>query len=130
MSKTIRGLILSSGAVIFGAWGFRLMTLLRHWKSDVSRWPHLLTLVVWMGIGAFLLHVGRRGDQASRRDYTGVVCSATAMLAFWGYRWMTLIMAPEGMDTRERAHLHLSSLFLVLGILLFVVGWHKRRTAH
>jgi hypothetical protein len=125
MSKKVRALLISVGLSIVSAWGFRLFVLARNWETDSFAFIHLLSLLVSVGVGIFLLRVGLRGDRANRSDYTGVILSALFLICFWGYRWIGLIAQP-GADTRERAHLHLASLFLVLGGLLFRVGWTGR----
>jgi len=122
MSKSVRALLTLTGAIIFGAWGFRLSVLFRHWETDPFAFIHLVHLLVSVGIGAFLFRVGMRGDRATARDYLGVMLSAVFTIVVWGKRWIGFITGPTGGDTRERAHLHLASLFLVLGGLLLMVG--------
>ncbi len=126
MSKRVRALLMVVGGIIVAAWGFRLSVLFRHWETDPFAFIHLISLLVSVGVGLFLFRVGIRGNRANLWDYTGVILSALFLICFWGYRWIGLIGQP-GADTRERAHLHLASLFLVLGGLLFVVGWQGRR---
>ncbi len=125
MSNGARILLIVTGAVIFSSWGFRLSVLFRHRGDDPFALIHLASLLVSVMIGAFLFRVGLRGDGATRRDYIGVMASALFTTLFWGYRWVGLIGQPSA-DTRERAHLHLSSLFLILGALLFAIGWRGR----
>ncbi len=127
MSKPTRVLLTVTGAVIFGAWGFRLFVLFRQWETDPFAFIHLVRLLISVGIGAFLLRVGIRGERATAGDYLGVMIGALFTIALWGYQWIGLISGPVGGDTRERAHLHLASLFLVLGGLLFAVGWRGWR---
>ena len=127
MSKAVRALLTITGAVIFSAWGFRLSVLFRHWETDPFALIHLVHLLISVGIGAFLFRVGMRGDRATPGDYIGVMLGAAFTIFVWGRRWIGLIAGPPGGDTRERAHLHLASLFLVLGGLLFAVGWRGWR---
>jgi len=127
MSRSARALLTITGVIIFGAWGFRLSVLFRHWGTDPFAFIHLVHLLVSVGIGAFLFRVGMRGDRATAGDYMGVMLGALFTLFVWGSRWIRLITGPTGGDTRERAHLHLASLFLVLGGLLFAVGWRGWR---
>jgi hypothetical protein len=124
LPKSVRALLLVTGAVIFGAWGFRLFVLFQNWETDPFAFIHLLRLLASVGVGAFLLWVGMRGDRATQADWIGVILSALFTILFWGDRWIGLIGQP-GRDTRERAHLHLASLFLVLGGLLLAIGWRR-----
>jgi len=127
MSRSVRIFLMVTGAIIFGAWGFRLSVLFRHWETDPFALIHLVHLLISVGIGAFLFRMGMRGSRASARDYAGVMIGAVFTIIVWGNRWIGLITGPSGGDTRERAHLHLSSLFLVLGCLLLVIGWRGGR---
>jgi len=127
MSRPTRALLTITGAIIFGAWGFRLSVLFRHWETDPFAFIHLVHLLISVGIGAFFFRVGLRGDRATASDHAGVMLGAVFTVIVWGNRWIGLITGPTGSDTRERAHLHLASLFLVLGGLLFTVGWRGWR---
>jgi hypothetical protein len=122
LPKSVRATLCVTGAAIFGAWGFRLFVLFRNWETDAFAFIHLLRLLASVGVGAFLFWVGMRGDRATRADWIGVILSALFTIFFWGERWIGLIGQP-GRDTRERAHLHLASLFLVLGGTLLAIGW-------
>ncbi|HEY5599910.1 MAG TPA: hypothetical protein VIK48_04395 [Candidatus Manganitrophaceae bacterium] len=126
MSKKTRALLVGAGAVIFFAWGFRLYVLYLHWGRDPLMLPHILVAVISFGIGAFLLWMAARGSRASGRDYTVLIGAALFTLVWWGYRWVGVILHPER-DPNPTAHLHLSTLFLVLGGLLLAVGWKGRK---
>ena len=126
MSKKVRALLITAGTVIFFSWGFRLYVLYIHWDDDPFILPHFLLALLSFGIGAFFLWMAKKGPKAVRRDYTILLCAALFTVVWWGYRWVKVQLHPEG-DPNPRAHLHLASLFLVLGGLLIWTGWKGRR---
>ncbi|MFY9271171.1 MAG: hypothetical protein WAO55_15615 [Candidatus Manganitrophaceae bacterium] len=125
MSKLVRALLILTGLVIFFSWGFRLYVLFSRWENDPFRLPHALVAVISFSIGAFLLSMGIRGGKATRRDYTLLSGAALFTIVWWGFRAIKVLLYPE-QDPNPTAHLHLSNLFLVLGSLLFWVGWKGR----
>lgn len=125
MSKKVRALLILTGAVIFFSWGFRLYVLFLRWENDPFRLPHALVALTSFIIGAFLLWMAFQGKKAGRREYTVLVGAALFTLVWWGYRAASVLLYPER-DPNPTAHLHLSTLFLVLGGLLFITGWQGR----
>ncbi len=122
MSKKVRTLLTISGLVIFLSWGFRLYVLYTHRNDDPLILPHLLVAFISFGIGAFLLSMAFRGKKVLRRDYTVLIYTSFFTVIWWGYRWIKVMLFPED-DPNARSHLHLASLYLVLGGLLLMTGF-------
>ncbi len=131
MSKKVRALLIMSGFLILPSWGFRLYILSLKWETDPNRIFTLLTSIVSILIGGFLIRMGIKGGKADRRDYTLLLCSALFTVGFWTYRLAGLILHPET-DPNPKAHFRLTGTFLVLGGSLLLAGWQgrKRSTGH
>lgn len=125
MSKKVRALLIVTGAVIFFSWGFRLYVLFLRWESDPFRLPHALVALISFSIGGFLLWMAFQGKKAGPREYTILIVAALFTIVWWGYRAANVLLHPE-LDPNPTAHLHLSTLFLVLGALLLITGWQGR----
>ena len=125
MSKKVRVLLILTGAVIFFSWGFRLYVLFIRWESDPFRLPHALVALISFSIGTFLLWMAFQGKKAGRREYTILTGAALFTIGWWGYRLTHVLLYPE-LDPNPTAHLHLSTLFIVLGGLLLLTGWQGR----
>ncbi len=125
MSKKVRTLLILTGLVIFFSWGFRFYVIYLHWGNDPYMVPHLFGAIISFSIGVFLLAMGVRGSKAARREYTILIGAALFTLSWWGVRAVNVLLHPER-DPNPTAHLHLSTLFLVLGGLLLITGWQGR----
>jgi hypothetical protein len=126
MSKKVRILLIVSGILILPSWGFRLYILSLKWETDPTRMITLLTSLVSILIGGFLLRMGIKGSSAGRRDYALLIYSALFTIGFWTYRLAGLILHPET-DPNPKAHFRLTATFLVLGGLLLLSGWQGRK---
>ncbi|MFQ5580105.1 MAG: hypothetical protein ACE5FZ_05785 [Nitrospiria bacterium] len=126
MSKKVRTLLFLSSLVIFFTWGFRLFVLYNRWQLDPLRIPHLLITLAYFGLGGFLLRLGIQGARTKRRDYSILIYASVFTVVYWSYRWGKVVLYPEN-DPNPRSHLHLASLYLVMGGLLLVAGWCGRK---
>ena len=126
MSKKVRTLLIITGLVIFFSWGFRLFVIYLHWGNDPFMVPHLFGAIVSFGIGVFLLWMAYLGKRSGRREYTTLLAAAIFTIVWWGFRATNVLLHPER-DPNPTAHLHLSTLFLVLGGLLLITGWQGRK---
>jgi hypothetical protein len=126
LSKKIRVLLTISGLIIFFSWGFRFYVLYSRWGSDRFSFLDLFIVLLSFSIGAFLLWLARQGEKAPPRAYTILIASSVFTIFWWGIRWIKVTLHPEN-DPNPRAHLHLASLYLVIGILLLLAGWKGRK---
>lgn len=126
MSKKIRILLTVSGLIIFFSWGFRLFVLYNRWGTDPSSFFNLFIVLLSFGIGVFLLWMARRGEKAPPTAYTALILTSIFNIFWWGNRWMKVTLHPEN-DPNPRAHLHLATLYLVMGGLLLWAGWTGRK---
>lgn len=126
LSKKIRTLLTLSGLIIFFSWGFRLYVLYSRWGTDRFSFFDLFIVLLSFGIGVFLLWMARQGEKAPPRAYTALIATSLFNMFWWGNRWIKVTLHPEN-DPNPRAHLHLASLYLVMGALLLLVGWMGRK---
>lgn len=126
MSKKVRALLIVSGLIIFFSWGFRLYVLYSRWGTDRFLFSDLFIVLTSFGIGIFLLWMARQGSKAVRRDYAVLLYASLFTIIWWGYRWIKVTLHPEN-DPNPRAHLHLASLYLVMGGLLLLTAWKGRK---
>ncbi len=126
MSKKVRTLFIVSGLIIFFSWGFRLYVLYTRWGSDRFSFVDLFIVTLSFSMGVFLLWMSKQREKATARDYSLVMATAVFNIFWWGNRWIKVTLHPEN-DPNPRAHLHLSSLYLVIGGLLLLAGWHGRK---
>ncbi len=117
--------LLLSGIFIFFAWGFRLYILTIRWGTDPFRIFTIFFALIFVLIGLFLIWLGELWPMATKRNYTQLLYAAIFMVLFWAYRLVNLILYPD-VDPNPRAHLHLSITFIVIGVLLFAIGWKGR----
>ncbi len=128
MSKKVLWLLRVSGTIIFLSWGFRLYVLFSRWGTDRFSFVDLFIVLTSFGIGIFLLWMAKRRDKVLRRDYTVLMATSIFTILWWGNRWQKVWFHPEN-DPNPRAHLHLASLYLVMGFLLLLAGWQGRKKA-
>lgn len=126
MSKKVRALFIVSGLIVFFSWGFRLYVLFSRWGTDRFSFFDLLIVLLSFSIGIFLLWMAKQRDKTTPRDYALVMAAALFNIFWWGNRWIQVTLHPEN-DPNPRAHLHLSSLYLVMGVLLLMAGWKGRK---
>lgn len=126
MSKKVRWLLSISGLIIFLSWSFRLYVLFTRWGTDRFSFVDLFIVLTSFSIGVFLLWMAKQGAKASARDYMILIATSLFNLAWWGNRWIQVTLHPEK-DPNPRAHLHLASLYLVMGFLLLLAGWTGRK---
>ncbi|MFQ5543459.1 MAG: hypothetical protein ACE5FY_03800 [Nitrospiria bacterium] len=122
MSKKVRTLLILSGLVIFLSWGFRLYVLYSRWEYDPFIILHFALALIFFSIGGFILLMAKKGAISSRKDYQILFYMALFTILWWGFRWVKVTLYPEE-DPNARAHLHLASLYLVIGALLLLTGW-------
>lgn len=122
MSKKVRWLLSISGLIIFLSWAFRLYVLFTRWGTDRFSFVDLFIVLTSFSIGVFLLWMARQGNKVIARHYTILMATAIFNILWWGNRWQRVWFHPEN-DPNPRAHLHLASLYLVMGFLLLLAGW-------
>ena len=126
MTKKVRALLIVSGLIIFFSWGFRLYVVSIRWGTDRFSFFDLFIVILYFVFGIFLLWMAKRGAKCSIRDYTVLLYAAVFTILWWIHRWTLVMLHPEK-DPNPRAHLHLASLFIVIGALLLLVGWKGRK---
>ncbi len=126
MSKKVRTLLFVSCFVIFFTYGFRFFVLYNRWGVDPLRVLHLLIALFYYGLGIFVLRMGIQGSRTERRDYSILMYASLFTVIYWSFRWGKVVFSPEN-DPNPRAHLHLASLYLVMGGLLLAAGWSGRK---
>jgi hypothetical protein len=132
MSRWIKRFLFLSGFWIFFSWGFRLYILWVRWETDPSPAPTLVFGLLYLLIGGFLVYLGRLGDRAHTRHYTGLIGAAIFMIGYWAVRLARFFLYPA-VDPNPRSHLHMTVTFLVVGVLLLVIGIkgrHSRANPH
>jgi len=122
MSLKVRLFLLLSGCFIFFAWGFRLYVLTIRWGTDPFRVWTISFALIYLIIGLFLIWLGMLGSRVSKKKYTWLIYVAIFLIVYWAFRLTNLLLYPD-LDPNPRAHLHLSVTFMVIGALLFVIGW-------
>lgn len=70
--------------------------------------------------------MARQGEKAPLQAYSALIASSVFTIFWWGNRWIKVTLHPEN-DPNPRAHLHLASLFLVMGGLLLLAGCLGRK---
>ncbi|MBN4054445.1 hypothetical protein JYT87_01915 [Nitrospira defluvii] len=126
MSKKVRALLILSGLIIFFSWGFRLYVLYTRWGTDRFSFFDLMIVLLSFSIGVFLLWMAKQGPKCKAQDYAILSAASTFNILWWGNRWIRVTLHPEN-DPNPRAHLHLASLYIVMGALLLLVGWKGRK---
>ncbi len=126
MSKKVRTLLYLSCFVIFFTYGFRFYVLYSRWEVDPLRVLHLLIALFYYSLGIFVLRMGIQGSRTGRRDYSILMYASLFTVIYWAFRWGKVVFYPEN-DPNPRAHLHLASLYLVMGGLLLITGWCGRK---
>jgi len=126
MSKKVRCLLSISGLIIFLSWAFRLYVLFTRWGTDRFSFKDLFIVLLSFSIGVFLLWMAKQGGKVSRRDYSILIGVSLFNILWWGSRWQKVWFHPEN-DPNPRAHLHLASLYLVMGGLLLLTGFMGRK---
>jgi len=122
MSLKARVFLILSGLFIFSAWGFRLYVLTIRWGTDPFRVWTISFAFIYLLIGLFLIWVGIRGVMAKKKHYVQLMTVSIFLVGYWVYRLSNLVLYPD-IDPNPRAHLHLSITFIVIGALLFLIGW-------
>jgi len=126
MTKKVRTLLILSGLIIFFSWGFRLYVLYTRWGSDRFSYVDLFIVTLSFSIGVFVLYMAKQGPKCSLRDYSILIAASIFNILWWAMRWIRVTLHPEN-DPNPRAHLHLATLYMVMGGLLLVVGWKGRK---
>ncbi len=126
MSRWVKPFLFLAGGWIFFAWGFRLYILSVRWETDPSPAPTLVFGLFYLAMGGFFVYLGRLGNRASLRHYTGLIGAAIFMIGYWAVRLTRFLLYPD-VDPNPRSHLHLTVTFLVVGILLLVIGIKGRK---
>jgi len=126
MSKKVRTLLFLSSFIIFFTYGFRFFVLYNRWGVDPLRVLHLLIGLAYYSLGGLLLRMGIQGGRTELRDYSILTAASLITVIYWGFRWSKVVFYP-GEDPNPRAHLHLASLYLVMGGLLLAAGWSGRK---
>ncbi|NOY83923.1 hypothetical protein MNBD_NITROSPIRAE01-1299 [hydrothermal vent metagenome] len=126
MTKKVRALLITSGLIIFLSWAFRFYVLFTRWGTDRFSMFNAFIALIFFSIGLFLLWMVKQDKKLIRRDYTILIVSAIFTLFWWGNRWQKVWFHPEN-DPNPRPHLHLASLYLVMGALLLLTGWMGRK---
>jgi len=128
MSKKLKALLTASGLIIFLSWAFRLYVLSTRWGTDRFSVLDTFIVLVFFSMGLFLLWMVKQGDKLTRQHYTILMASSVFTLLWWGNRWQRVFFHPEN-DPNPRAHLHLASLYLVMGALLLAAALKGRKKA-
>lgn len=126
MSKKVRALLITSGLIIFLSWAFRLYVLFTRWGTDRFSVFNTFIVLIFFSMGLFVLWMAKQKEKVIRRDYTVLIATSIFTIFWWGNRWQKVWFHPEN-DPNPRAHLHLASLYLVMGALLLLTGWLGRK---
>ncbi len=126
MSKKVRALLIVSGLIIFLSYAFRFYVLFTRWGTDQFSVLNALIALAFFSIGLFLFWMVKQKEKLISRDYSILIASSIFTILWWGNRWQKVWFHPEN-DPNPRAHLHLASLYLVMGGLLLLTGWMGRK---
>jgi hypothetical protein len=127
-SQWLGTLLIVIGSLQFAAWGFRVWILFL--LSEGDRWliTHSVVTLVSLGTAVLLLRIGIRArrQQHSRKDPRWIAASGIWISGVGIHRLVSVLTHPAT-DPNPRAHLHLSVLFMVLGVVLLGIAWYWKR---
>jgi hypothetical protein len=121
------GLFILLSLALFITWGIRAY-ILALMPTDPFPLVHWAMTVASLGAAALLFRIGYRAMRQQEQTRDG---RWLAMIGLWilaiGLNRFILVLAQPAHDPNPRAHLHLSVLFLVIGVILLGSAWWWRR---